>query len=169
MKKFFIVLTILFFASLFYGCVAIDNSDRRSRTVNLQNNTSIDGNEIDFNAQYLRTSYSSRLNQAEITVVSSVNELNRYFENRRISEIEKYTDNFFANNFLVIAGLVESSGSNRHEVKSVSETGDIVINRLVPEIGTADMAAWNIIIELNKNINTRQFKVSLVEVEYKYY
>jgi len=183
MKSFFIVLlSILFLVLLFNGCAATNSSDRSTSTSsgtstanrdNLQAQNQ-DGQEnqgsqsdlIAFNAQYIRGSYSSSLNQGNTTVVTSMSELNPYFRTNRTNAIEKYNDNFFADNFLVIVSLIETSGSIRHEVKSVSANGDILINRLVPGIGTADMAAWSIIIELNKSFTTRQFKVSLVEVGY---
>jgi len=161
MKKFLIVfITVMFSASLFAGCA------------NQRDRSSASSDKTGFNAQYIRAAYSSGVNQSNITVISSKNDFDQFFPGH-MSRMnggsdnnihEKYTDNFFTDNFLVIVRLIENSGSNRHEVKSVSENGEIVINRLLPQIGTSDMAAWNIIIELNNEFNTRQFQTVIVDV-----
>ena len=52
--------------------------------------------------------------------------------------------------------LEEGSGSVRHEVRCVVQTGDknlaICVDRKVPEVGTDDMAQWHILIEMDKNL-----------------
>jgi len=79
--------------------------------------------------------------------------------------ILKYSSSFFEDNFLVIVSLQENSGSIRHNVERIDENGDIVINRLEPEIGTADMAEWNIIIELANSTKTEQFRPVFVNIK----
>ncbi len=62
-----------------------------------------------------------------------------------------YGEAFFADHILVVALATESSGSNRHGVESVSlEDGclSVAVRRTVPEIGTADMADWLIVVEI---------------------
>jgi hypothetical protein len=81
-----------------------------------------------------------------------------------LNAIEKYSDDFFAGNYLVIVLLGEGSGSIRHKVERVDTNGDIVITRQLPEIGTADMAAWNIIIELNNDFKPEQYQVVLTDM-----
>jgi hypothetical protein len=92
-----------------------------------------DGSGTGLNVQYIRTEYFSDAeypNPAIITIVSSKNSLQEYYEKQRkrvyggsgnllpdsdfLDAIEKYSDAYFADNFLVIAGLVEGSGSIRH-------------------------------------------------------
>jgi hypothetical protein len=142
--------------------------------------------EIAINAQYIRSGYTYSPNDewplpAVVTIVTSRNELEQYYENhgRRFSDgfgnqlpdldflnaIEKYTDDYFTDNYLVIVWLIEGSGSIRHEVKKIDENGNIVINRLLPGIGTDDMASWSIAIERNNCFNVEQFQVELVDVE----
>ena len=124
-----------------------------------------------FEAQYVRTDgYHENVGYPIVTVISSRAALDAYFEeNRGLYElsrgeqagsasgfagaIKKYDDDWFASHHLVIALLEESSGSIRHEVESVTagDSPSIVIRRLVPEVGTCDMAEWHILIELAAN------------------
>jgi hypothetical protein len=77
--------------------------------------------------------------------------------------IGNYTDAFFASNFLVLVLLEEISGSYRHRVERIEESGDIIITRLVPGIGTADMAQWHIIIELDNDYKLEEFQAVFIE------
>jgi len=66
--------------------------------------------------------------------------------------LSNYNDEFFTKKALIVITLDESSGSVRHNVKKVVKDSNeitIAIERKVPELGTADMAEWNIYIELN--------------------
>jgi len=131
-----------------------------------------DMNDISGNLDvlYIRTNgYVDGKNYPIVTVISSRDELERYYENNKntydfsanfggysdaisfIDAMKNYTDAFFTNRSLVLVLLEEGSGSIRHRVDDVGENGDIVISRLLPEIGTADMAQWHIIIELDAN------------------
>ena len=85
-------------------------------------------------------------------------------DNNFLDAIAKYSDGYFADNYLVIVRLVEGSGSIRHKVERIDENGDIVINRLLPGMGTADMAAWSILIEVNNNFEAEQFRVVLFDI-----
>ena len=61
----------------------------------------------------------------------------------------KYGEAFFEDNLLVLAVLVEPSGSNRHEVTGM--TGNTIhVKRLLPEMGTADMASWHLMVEVSR-------------------
>jgi len=124
--------------------------------------------EIVPDVQYIRVGSGSGPRTPTSTVISSVNELNQYSGNfNRASSwnteytnvIAKYNNNYFANNFLVMVLLEESSGSNRHKVERVDRDGNIFIQRIEPEIGTADMATWNIIIELDNSFKLERFQV----------
>ena len=201
MKKFFKVLIIItFIVALFTACGVADSSNKNK----LQNDIFIKqgdqdeqgkkednveqlprkDNETALNAQYIRTEYfydTENPFPTGITVVSSTNEMEQYYEKhmRRtwdgygniipdynfLSVIERYSDDFFANNFLVIVSLTEGSGSIRHEVERIDDNGDIVINRLLPEVGTDDIASWSIIIELNNNLKIEQFQTILVDIK----
>lgn len=122
---------------------------------------------VTFDAQYVRTNgYNGGVKYPIVTVVSSVDELNAYYEANKdryslerrdgsapgfLDACDKYDAAYFENQVLVMVLLEEGSGSIRHEVESVAMGEDgkchISINRIVPEAGTADMAAWHILIE----------------------
>jgi hypothetical protein len=64
--------------------------------------------------------------------------------------------------YTVSVFIEENSGSNRHEVVGVRSNGDILIRRIVPEIGTHDMALWQITVELDVNFRPDQFRIVFV-------
>ncbi|MCL2444459.1 MAG: hypothetical protein FWD13_13490 [Treponema sp.] len=163
MKKAIITGLILLVITMFAACA---NKDNIPSDVCLSSN----GGQAAPNVQYIRIGSGFGPMNPICTVISSVNELeiytgsfdkNLFWEAGYADAIAKYTDNYFTDNFLVIVLLEENSGSNRHEVEKVETNGDIIINRLIPEIGTADMATWNIIIELNNNFKPEHFQVIL--------
>jgi len=116
----------------------------------------------------------------DTAIVRSVNELDKFYEDLKavnINELDddlvwrftdgKYNDSFFTDNFLVLITVSEISGSNRHAVSSISEDGDILkinIDREVPDVGTADMAGWLIIIELTGNYSITEADVIFTDV-----
>lgn len=133
-----------------------------------------------FDAHYIRTdnSISENAEHPAVSVISSRDELSGYFnklfyetDDSRTSEsrisngrysffldsTEKYSDDYFRNNYLIAVSFIEISGSIRHRAESVSENGDIIIRRFLPEWQDQDMACWSIIIELrdNKNIPSK--------------
>ena len=142
-------------------------------------NLSASTNQVGWKAKYIRTDgYISGAVYPVVTVISSNDELKQYYEKYSekydfssrsnaylgtsigfIDGIEHYSDTFFAESFLVLVLLEEGSGAIRHKVESVEENGDIVISRLLPEMGTADMAQWHIIIELDKTYYSAPFFV----------
>ena len=69
---------------------------------------------------------------------------------------DQYDEAFFEKNYLIFVLMEEGSGSIGHEVRSVEQTEDqkisISIDRNVPEVGTADMAEWHIILELSRDV-----------------
>jgi hypothetical protein len=124
-----------------------------------------------FVAQYIRTDgYHGNKQYPVVTVIRSRTELMDYYETNEdlynlerrtnpaadstigfLDATDKYMDDFFKINLLILVLVQESSGSNRHKVADVvrSNTGlDILVDRLVPEVGTADMAQWHILVEL---------------------
>jgi len=119
---------------------------------------------ISFNVQYLRGGYQDYYGEPIVTVVSSKNEIEQHYGKYESKMLEKYSDDYFADNFLVIVDLWEPSGSIRHKVERIDENGEIVINRLMPEIGTADIGYWSIIIELNNNFKLEQFQTVFLDI-----
>ena len=136
---------------------------------------------IDFKAQYIRTNgFHSGVAYPVIAVISSAAELEEYAARYWgkdglpqpvpsgkaagfLDPAGKYTDEFFLDSFLVIVLLEETSGSIRHRVESVGANGEIVIRRLLPEIGTCDMAEWNIIVELENRFKPQRFQAVFLD------
>lgn len=125
-----------------------------------------------YDAQYIRTDgYHSDMQSPVVTVIRSVAELTAYYQtNKDLYDLErrsspasdstigfldvtdKYNDDYFKNNRLLLILVQESSGSNRLNVTNIVQKDaglDILVDRLVPEIGTTDMAQWHILVELN--------------------
>jgi hypothetical protein len=137
-------------------------------------------NKNNFDVQYLRTNKHEKRTTIT-TVISSKSKLEQYYEdacpNRYYPDenvdyfakifrdsIEKYTDGFFTEHYLVIVLLEERSGSIRHEVEKIDEHGNIFINSFVPGNEmyiTDDMAEWHIVIEINKSFNPEQFTAKI--------
>ena len=70
-----------------------------------------------------------------------------------VDAVEEYDEEYFKEKTLVIVLLTESSGSIRHKVTKASVkdgTMEIKIKRVVPEIGTCDMAGWHVLVETEK-------------------
>ncbi|MBR0391709.1 MAG: hypothetical protein IJK38_05250 [Oscillospiraceae bacterium] len=154
--------------------------------------------EIDYHVQYIRTNgYSDGEEYPKIFWLTSADELEAYYEaNKNKYDLEHkehpYTDEtigfldaagqydaaFFEKNDLIIVLLEEGSGSIRHEVSGLhveasQENGlkyDIQpeIKRIVPEVGTDDMAEWHIIIEISKDYGktAAQLKMPIITDEH---
>jgi hypothetical protein len=149
-----------------------DNSNLSSSDFSSQ-----DPKSYAFAAQYIRTDgYSENRNYPYHVVIDSKEELEDYYEaNKELFDLarnevvysdntigfldacDKYDDSYFENRNLVLIILEEGSGSVRHEITDVSvrsdENGaslgwDISINKIVPEIGTDDMAQWHLFLEV---------------------
>ena len=126
---------------------------------------------VDFNARYIRTNgYREDVKYPVVKIIRSVGELNAYYEANKegyslgrndnvysdttigfLDACDKYDDAYFEDHILIMVLLEEGSGSIRHEVQSVNVSADgqccIYIDRIVPEVGTCDMAEWHILIE----------------------
>jgi hypothetical protein len=126
-----------------------------------------------FAVQYIRTNgrYEGR-KYPFVTVIKTRSELMAYYQANTgfydlerheaiasdmtkgfLDAIDRYDDAYFARKSLVLVLLEEGSGSVRHILKDiVLKTGrlEIQIERQIPEIGTADMAEWHVMVELDK-------------------
>jgi hypothetical protein len=121
---------------------------------------SVKASNIDFYVQYVRgSSFSS-----PITVITSKDEFDKFYKKYDKGQYS-YSDYFFEENYIVVVSLWEPSGSIRHRVERIDENGDIVISRLLPEIGTTDIGEWSIIIGLNNDVKIEQFKAVFVDVK----
>ncbi|MCL2487732.1 MAG: hypothetical protein FWE80_03525 [Oscillospiraceae bacterium] len=122
----------------------------------------------DFDAQYIRTSgYYENIDHKKVTVIESKQQLDTYYkENNELlglnygwdgrsvfaQAIKQYDDAFFKDNLLVIATLIEGSGSHRHIVTGVDfDKAEIQIRGITAGSGTDDMATWQILVGLARS------------------
>ena len=125
--------------------------------------------QVPFTAQYIRTNgYRDGVRYPVVTLISGTEDLQRYYEANRdlydlshketvysdttigfADAIGKYDDAWFETHQLVVVLLEEGSGSVRHKVTKVTAGPEPVVDieKQVPEVGTADMAEWHILIE----------------------
>lgn len=125
-----------------------------------------------FTARYIRTNgYQDGVSYPVVTLIDSRDALDRYYETYRdlydlssrenayadtgvgfADVIEAYDDAWFGTHQLLIVLLEEGSGSVRHTVTGISSDPEPVVEivRLIPEIGTADMAEWHVLIETDR-------------------
>ncbi len=122
---------------------------------------------LGFNAQYVRTDgYQKSAEYPQVAVICSTDQLQAYMEADTVYNLlnaqdftdacRHYDSAYFAEQSLILIVLQEPSGSNRHKVTGVSLKEKeliIEIDRLVPEMGTDDMAQWHIMVELQAGIS----------------
>lgn len=121
---------------------------------------SYDAPSYAFTAQYVRTDV---MGEAEdfpaVIVLDTFDELNAYIEDNRelfdlesefIDAVARYDEEYFIRQNLVLIRLEEGSGSIRHELTDVRRNyqWQLSIDRVTPEVQTADMAQWHIILEV---------------------
>lgn len=125
-------------------------------------------------AQYVRTYYSDRDEKIVTTLIQSKEELDAYYEANKdthslvyseddpkvrddsigyLNACEKYTDEYFEENKLVLISIIENSGSITHNVKDViySDSDNelcIMLERHIPYTGSCDEMGWHIFVEL---------------------
>ncbi len=136
-------------------------------------------NFVDFGVQYVRTNgYHEDVEYPVVKIIRSVEELNEYYENTKdkydlgrkenvyadttigfLDACDKYDEAYFEEQILVMVLLEEGSGSIRHNVDNVKLGTDgklyVSIRTISPEVGTADMAEWHILIEPEENVDVK--------------
>lgn len=149
-------------------------------------NTEVGPYALDINVQYIRTNgFAESVEFPSTVVIKTGKQLNEYYEEfkddfylERVDKVysdttigfldacDKYTDEFFNENYLVFVRLREGNGSIRHTVTRLTYGGyrpteveyqndysdinlDIRVARHSPEEQTDDMAEWHIILEIS--------------------
>ena len=139
----------------------VSHSDRPSVTS--------DQTAVTFDAKYIRTNgYHADVAYPFVNVIRSAQELSAYYEQYRsqydlerkdnsrgfLDACDQYEASFFAESALLCIVVQEGSGSIQHCVRAVTADADgklaVDIHRLIPEVGTADMAQWHILVEVPK-------------------
>lgn len=130
---------------------------------------------VPFVFQEIRTDgYHEGIEYPTVTLIESVDALEEYHKRNKglydLAHREKYGSDFtmgfldaaagydaewFESHQLILVLLEEPSGSIRHRVESVVlPKNEILIDVLLPEVGTDDMAEWHILIEVEKVFDT---------------
>jgi len=132
--------------------------------------------QLNFSANLVRTHMDAWEERTPV-VIRSADELaaylahyERYMHGNETVEaaFAAHTDAFFAERFLVLIYFMEGSGSIRHRVDAVWENGDIHMTRTLPEIQTADMGYWHVIIELGNDSMPGQFQLIVQDEHVSY-
>jgi hypothetical protein len=189
MKK--ILFTVITFIFLLAGCGSVHETSsslpENNESLSQMNEAlqSSESNSIGFEAQYIRTAgYVNNEQYPIITIIKSKKELEQYYHQYKdtydfsrktgkllsdmtigfLDAIDKYTEEYFTNRFLVIVILEEGSSSITHEIDGIDVDGNIIIKRLnVTGMGNSDMEEWNIIIEIANEFSQNNYTVSLKE------
>lgn len=135
---------------------------------------------IPFEAQYIRT--DGIVEDAKYPIVKKITskeELSEYYKENLdrynfsdnigtsvsfTTAIDKYDDAYFEKSFLLICLVEENSGSIYHNVKTVGEDGKVLIEKVMPDDGSTDIATWHILIEMDKKYKDVDFNLSFEEV-----
>lgn len=132
---------------------------------------------LPFAAQSIRTNgYDDTRRYPIITLVTGADELLAYIDAHKdkydLSDFtiaaEAYDAAFFEDHCLALVVLEEFSGSVRHEVEDVKSDDAAVriqIVRHLPQMGTADMAQWHIVVELPAPAASAALSVTTREAE----
>ncbi len=127
----------------------------------------IDGSG-DADEAFVKTETQGNNNKDELLLkkAETKEELDRFIEVLRDSDsvwdsieevASKYDEAFFDDNVLLLIYVGEGSGSIRHKVNEIQvEDGklSVFIDRIVPEVGTCDMAGWLITVELDSSVTS---------------
>ena len=133
-----------------------------------------------FDAQYIRTNgYMEEMEYPMVRIIRSTDELNAYYEEYKeqyylerreqvyadttigfLDACDRYDEDYFKDQILILVLLEEGSGSIRHEISGLSlieRKGErilhISIHSIVPEMGTDDMAQWHLMIEPEEGLD----------------
>ncbi len=105
------------------------------------------------NAVRIRGDYMGQSNDPDITVITDHEQFARMFDVYRY-ELEPFDEAWFDTHIMIVAGITEGSGSIGHELMGVTKSDEDItlhINRILPEIGTCDIAYWHIIVGIDKD------------------
>ena len=137
------------------------------------------------NVQYVRTDgYRDGEQYPKALWITSLEEMNDYVEanqelyhlntNGFTDAVKQYDDDYFKENDLILVLLEEGSGSIEHRVLGMTATPlenqekqyeiQPMIQRTIPEVGTADMAEWHILIEISKEYGASESKLLLPSI-----
>ncbi len=180
-----IVIAVVLIAISISGCVSVKKdgentgSDATSSVGDAElgiDGAILTGKKVAFEAQYIRTGRNGEEDFPICKVIHSVEELNAYYnenkdkyylDHRRqnpasdstigfLDAIDKYDEEYFSEQILIMVLVEEPSGSIRHKVNYVKKGSDgrlyIDVHRIIPGAGTDDLGEWHILIEPEKGV-----------------
>ena len=106
-----------------------------------------------FHAEYIRIHWNSGI-KPHVQKITSRRELDAYIAETNAFSAEKaaaYSEEWFSGHNLLIAVFTETSGSIKPLVTDITEN-TVMIEEHFPLIGSDDMAAWNILIAVDKSM-----------------
>ncbi len=117
--------------------------------------------------------------QDEVLLFTSVSDLDGYTEEYKcryasqayVEQIQSYTDDFFAENYLLLLNITENSGSNGIVVRSLDIADGVVtvnVERRVPGNGldsTTDICEWGVFVEMDADTSVTSAVISLTTKE----
>lgn len=183
---------IMCFAIVF-SFVSCDKNDISSKTQNILADENINITSHKFNTQYARTNKASYDNtDPETVIIRSKEELENYYNSNKtlynfergddygksfLEIYKKYDNNYFENQILILLSIVADSGSPRYsinELKTINENNvtktKIDIARIIPGDITADLAAWHIFLEPERDFkieNPENIEITISDVYYR--
>lgn len=167
MKRLFALIMAILTVIFLVACANTSGDDKKDggETLKLDGHDTVDDKIIkNYFARYIRTGWGSDQEYPYIFVIRSYDEFSSYMEKVSSSMISCYDEDYFEEMTLLVAVLQEGSGSIRHELKGIDENGTIHIDRIVPEVGTCDMAAWNIVIEIPVEMSDEDFTIEYSDI-----
>lgn len=157
MPKIIGVFSVFFIVLIFTACEVVDAPHERVGTA-LSEDTVLDVTR--FRTNVITGEYGEA---PTIHFTESVRDLETLIEKQQerydIREpfeeaLTKYDETYFENHVLLVAVFEEGSGSIGHSVSDVTIDDEgmlrVYVNRHIPEIGTADMAGWHILVPVER-------------------
>ena len=106
------------------------------------------------NQQAIRVGYNEESGTPSAIVLASADSLHNYqhsvpslYADQIAALTATYAEDYFAHHSLLLVWVTEGSGSIRHEILTLTDS-TVTIRRIVPEVGTCDMAAWLLVAEV---------------------
>ena len=143
MKK---ILAIVLFVVLSASCASAQQNDFAQQNYSAQ---------LDDSEQ--QADYVQRHAERGITIILSRNELREDYDVRGL--YEKYSDDFFAENFLIIIFIHASNFNTKHTLERIDEDGNIVINRFIPYIRLPAERSSRLIIERSNSERLEEYRI----------
>ena len=106
--------------------------------------------------QAIRVSYSEDSGAPSAIILTGADSLSDYLRTTPEAEslIAAYSEDYFAHHSLLLVRVTEGSGSIRHEILALTGS-TVTVRRIVPEVGTCDMASWLLVAEVPSMFDDR--------------